>query len=76
MIVAVSQKPAEGADTVRRANRDTRIVLCRYLRRGTKGQCTAEAVDPDGEILLCAHHLARVLELLRSTAPGLIGASL
>lgn len=74
MIVEVSRKPAPGAETVRRADREDRITLCRYLRRGAQGQCTAEAVDPGGEILLCPKHLGRVVELLRNTAPGLIGA--
>lgn len=65
MIVQTSRKPTEAAETVRRRDRDAPIVLCRYLRRGTVGQCTAEAVDPNGEILLCTKHLARTLEMLR-----------
>jgi hypothetical protein len=28
-------------------------------------QCTAEVVDPDGEILLCTEHLGRALQLIR-----------
>lgn len=72
MIVAVSKKQAPGAaDTTRRADRDARVVLCRVLRRGTSGQCTGEAVDPNGELLICSRHLARAIELLR--AAGLTG---
>lgn len=45
---------------------DTRIITCRYLRRsGT--QCTAEAVHPDGDILLCTEHLGLALAFLRTT---------
>jgi hypothetical protein len=41
-----------------------RRTICRYL--GKRGeQCTAEAVDPDGELLLCAEHLGRALQLIR-----------
>lgn len=39
-----------------------RIVRCRYLKAA--GQCTAEAVDPTGEILLCMVHLGRAMRLL------------
>lgn len=42
------------------------MTRCRYLRRGAAGQCTAEAVDELGEIMLCQHHLARTMELLAS----------
>jgi hypothetical protein len=42
-----------------------RKTICRYLREGTKGQCTAEAVDPQGEIILCFTHLARAIELIQ-----------
>ena len=73
MIKSVSRKPVPDAETVRRADREARIVLCRYLCQGTQGQCTAEAVDPVGEILLCSKHLARTLELLRN-ANLMIGA--
>ena len=41
-----------------------RLTRCRYLRRDAN-QCTAEAVDPDAEILLCTKHLARALELVQ-----------
>jgi hypothetical protein len=40
------------------------VVRCRYL--GKFNRCTAEAVDPVGEVLLCAQHLARAIEFLRS----------
>ena len=42
-----------------------RRTTCRYLRRDNN-QCTGEAVDPNGEILLCTKHLARALELVRA----------
>lgn len=35
-----------------------RIVRCRY------NDCTAEATAGPGEIRICQHHLARVIELL------------
>jgi hypothetical protein len=39
-----------------------RITRCRIL--GKQGnQCTAEAVIPDGEILLCTKHLGQALRL-------------
>lgn len=41
-----------------------RLPRCRYLVRHLN-QCTSEVVDPDGEILLCAQHLARALELIK-----------
>lgn len=66
MIVRTSYTAAEGADTTRRADRDTRIVLCRYLRRNDE-YCTAEALDPDpeAEILICAKHAAKVMRLIQ-----------
>ncbi len=45
-----------------------RILTCRYS--GRHGDlCTGEAVDPDGEILLCIVHLGRALELLAHRHP-------
>lgn len=43
----------------------SRRTTCRYLRRDNN-QCTGEAVDPEGEILLCTKHLARSIELVRA----------
>lgn len=43
---------------------NNRRITCRYLRRDSN-QCTGEAVDPDGEILLCTKHLARALQLVQ-----------
>lgn len=40
---------------------------CRYLRRNDE-QCTAEAVDPVGEVLLCTKHLGRAMEMLKAAA--------
>ena len=43
------------------------MITCRYTdRRGN--QCTAEAVDPNGELLLCVRHLAAAIELIRTLA--------
>ena len=40
-----------------------RLARCRYLRRNDE-QCTAEAIDPDADILICAKHAARVMRLI------------
>lgn len=42
-----------------------RRITCRYLRR-SGDQCTAEVTDQNAEILLCAKHLARAIELVRA----------
>lgn len=52
--------PAESAPAG--AEKARRLITCHYLGRH-RNQCTAEAVDPDGEILLCISHLGRALEL-------------
>ena len=44
-----------------------RRTTCRYLRRDSN-QCTGEAVDPDGEILLCTKHMARAVVLMQQGA--------
>lgn len=53
----------------RHAEKQARItVTCRYINLisdSPSGLCSFEAVDPQGEILLCRKHLARTLELLR-----------
>lgn len=38
--------------------------FCRYLEAGDN-RCTAEAVDPDAEIILCEKHLARALRVVQ-----------
>lgn len=38
--------------------------VCRYLGRHDN-QCTAEVLDPDGPILICAKHAARVMRLVQ-----------
>ena len=43
-----------------------RYEQCRYLRRNGE-QCTAEAVDPAADVLLCIKHMARVVEHARAT---------
>ena len=42
-----------------------RAPRCQVLAIGCRGanRCESEAVDPDGEILICQSHLARALEL-------------
>ena len=42
-----------------------RIVTCRYLK-AYNTQCTAEAVDPSAELLLCARHLAEAQRLIHA----------
>jgi hypothetical protein len=42
---------------------EARRVICRYLDRH-RNQCTAEAVDELGEVLVCEHHLAMAMALL------------
>jgi hypothetical protein len=44
-----------------------RLIRCRYLDI-KDNRCTAEVVDEVGEILLCVHHLAKALELIRRRA--------
>lgn len=44
-----------------------RLIRCRYLDI-RDNRCTAEVVDEVGEILLCVHHLAKALELIRRRA--------
>lgn len=46
-----------------------RLTRCRYLDR-YDNRCTGEAVDPEGEVLLCITHLGRALELFRRRAAG------
>lgn len=41
------------------------IVTCRYMRRNGE-QCTAEAIDPDGLILICAKHAGRVMVMVKA----------
>jgi hypothetical protein len=71
---ATVASPAQGVSGVPAADRKVR---CRYLTTGKRGQvdqCTGEAVDPDGEILLCILHLGRALELLRQWNPMIAAA--
>lgn len=46
------------------------IVRCRYLRLNDQ-QCTAEAADPNAEILLCLKHMARAFTTVRDKAKAL-----
>lgn len=49
-----------------------RLTRCRYRRRNDD-MCTAEAVDPDAEILLCQKHLGRAVALVRHAAVQRLG---
>lgn len=40
-----------------------KYVTCRVLNRNAN-QCTAEAVDPDAELLICVRHLAEAQRLI------------
>lgn len=42
---------------------ESRKTTCRYLK-SFGHQCTAEAVDPRGDILLCIRHLADAQQLI------------
>lgn len=42
-----------------------RAIRCRYRRRNDD-MCTGEAVNPDGEVLLCTKHLARAMQMVRA----------
>lgn len=44
---------------------DTRIVRCRMLN-AKSDPCTAEALDEQGEVLICARHAGLVLELVQA----------
>jgi hypothetical protein len=70
MIKGVSHIPDPDAPGTRRAKPgQTRLICCRYLRRGTAGQCTAESLfDENSDIQLCARHVGLVLELITSHA--------
>lgn len=41
-------------------------VQCRYLRRSGE-QCTGEVLDPEAEVLVCAKHAGRVMEMVKRT---------
>lgn len=43
----------------------SRRVTCRYLRRNDE-QCTAEAIAPDADVLLCTEHLARAIAIINA----------
>lgn len=47
-----------------------RIVTCRYLK-AYDTQCTAEALDPDGEVLICARHAAKVMRTVQAAEAAL-----
>lgn len=46
-------------------------VFCRYLRLSDR-QCTGEAVDPDGDVLLCSKHLARAMVMINGQRRAVI----
>ncbi|PJM98111.1 hypothetical protein CG740_37135 [Streptomyces sp. CB01201] len=47
-----------------------RIVTCRYLK-AFDTQCTAEAIDPDGEVLICVRHAAKVMRTVQAAEASL-----
>lgn len=46
-----------------------RIVRCRMLN-AKNDQCTAQALDEQGEVLICQRHAALVLELIQTRKPS------
>lgn len=66
MTTTTSSRPANPT----RVRPARRITTCRYLHPGATGQCTAEAADPEGEILLCTRHLAAALQLIQHHTNG------
>lgn len=40
-----------------------RVVRCRVLGKQSN-PCTGEAIDPDGELLICPRHLAMAMRML------------
>lgn len=52
-----------------------RRVCCRYRRRDGE-MCTGEALEPDGEIILCGKHTARAIIMAkrRAAAARAVGA--
>jgi hypothetical protein len=63
-LCAHADQDGRGAHWLQPGERCARMTRCRYLRRNDQ-QCTAEAVDETGEVLLCTKHLGRALELLK-----------
>lgn len=47
-----------------------RIVTCRYLK-AFDTQCTAEAIDPAGEVLICVRHAAKVMRTVQAAEAAL-----
>lgn len=49
-----------------------RITTCRVLDK-LSNACTAEAVDPDGELLICSRHLAAAMRTLDAAKARITG---
>ncbi len=47
-----------------------RIIRCRVLGKHSN-PCTGEAVDPDGELLICERHLAAALRIFNERMAAL-----
>ncbi len=45
-----------------------RRVTCR-MTDSHHDQCTGEAIDPDGEVLICLRHAAEVMRLVNERMP-------
>jgi len=75
VIIDVGRKPLDNAPGAGRAKPgEPPKPSCRYLRRGTAGQCTSEALDADADVILCARHTALVIEFY-AAAVAKIGVS-
>lgn len=69
---AVRQQLAErrqAGKTMRHRDREKimaeRITRCRYMRLSGE-MCTGEALDPNGDVLICAKHAARIMALVQA----------
>ncbi|MFD5425232.1 hypothetical protein [Streptomyces sp. NPDC127084] len=46
-----------------------RVVTCRMTNR-YGNRCTAEALDPEGEAIICARHAAEVMRTINTAEKG------
>ncbi|MFC6017232.1 hypothetical protein ACFP2T_13570 [Plantactinospora solaniradicis] len=47
----------------------TRLITCSVIGRHSGNRCTAEALDPDAEVLICARHTGLVMEMVNARMP-------
>lgn len=50
------------------------VIRCRY-RRQSGEMCTAEVLDPNADILICAKHAARVMALIKAARAALLAGA-